>query len=72
MPSLTSWLDFKGALNGFYDEKIKATLENKSSEYKELLEKHANHWQNTQKVLVAIILGIFLLIAIYCFWEPRN
>jgi hypothetical protein len=32
--------DFKGVLNGFYDEKLKEVLENKSQEYKELFTKH--------------------------------
>ena len=44
------WLpDFKGALNGFYDEKLKDTLEQKSSEYQDLLTKHLAYWKNTQQ-----------------------
>jgi len=35
--------DFKNALNGFYDEKLKETLENKSQEYKELFTEHLDH-----------------------------
>lgn len=71
---LNNWLldYFKGALNSFYDERIKETLENKSVEYKELLTKHLNHWQNTQKALVAIALGIFALVAIAYFWPNTN
>jgi hypothetical protein len=35
--------DFKGALNSFYDERLKNTLESKSSEYKALLQEHLIH-----------------------------
>jgi hypothetical protein len=35
--------DFKGALNSFYDEKLKDTFESKSQEYKELFTKHLEH-----------------------------
>jgi len=66
---LTSWLpDFKGALNSFYEEKLKNTFETKSTEYKSLLTKHLQHWQNTQKALITIALGIFLLLLIAYFW----
>jgi hypothetical protein len=63
------WLpDFKGALNGFYDERLKDTLEQKSSEYKELLNKHLTNWAHTQRALLIIALGIFLLLLIAYFW----
>lgn len=66
------WLpDFKGALNGFYDEKLKDTLEQKSSEYKELFTKHLEHWKNTQQALLIIAWGIFLLLLIAYFY-PHN
>jgi len=61
--------DFKSALNGFYDEKLKDTFENKSQEYKELFTKHLEYWQKTQKVLIVIALGIFALFLIKCFWK---
>jgi hypothetical protein len=32
--------DFKGALNSFYDERLKQALNTKSEEYKTLFEKH--------------------------------
>ena len=32
--------DFKGALNSFYDERLKDTIENKNTEYKSLLTEH--------------------------------
>jgi len=59
--------DFKGALNSFYDEKLKDTIENKSAEYKRLLQENFAYGQNTQKALVAIALGIFLLLTIAYF-----
>ena len=59
--------DFKGALNNFYDEKLKDTIENKSTEYKQLLQENFAHGQRTQKALIAIALGIFLLLAIAYF-----
>ena len=61
--------DFKGALNSFYDERLKKALESKSQEYKTLLQKHLTHWQHTQQALVAIALGIFLLLLIAYFWK---
>jgi hypothetical protein len=59
--------DFKVALSSFYDEKLKDTLETKSTEYKELLTEHLTKWGNTQKVLIAIALAIFLLLTIAYF-----
>lgn len=67
---ISNWLpDFKGALIGFYDERLKETIENKSQEYKTLLEENIAYSKKTQKAIVIIALGIFLLIAIYCFWR---
>lgn len=59
--------DFKGALNSFYDERLKNALESKSSEYKTLFQEHLIHWQNTQKALLAVALGIFCLLLIAYF-----
>lgn len=61
--------DFKGALNSFYDERLKNALEEKSSEYKTLFQEHLIHWQHTQRVLIAIALGIFFLLLIAYFWQ---
>ena len=72
--------DLKGALIGFYEEKLKDALENKSSEFKNLftqkseeyqvlIKQNALYGQNTQKALIAIALGIFLLLAIAYFWN---
>ena len=61
--------DFKGALTGFYEENLKNSLETKTQEFKTLLESNIAFGQRTQKVLVAIALGIFLLLAIAYFWK---
>jgi len=67
---IKDWLpDFKGALNSFYDERLKSTLDQKSSEYKTLFQTHLTHWQHTQKALIAIVLGIFFLLLIAYFWK---
>lgn len=63
--------DFKGALNSFYDERLKDTIENKSAEYKKLLQENLAYGQNTQQALIAIALGIFLLLAIAYFWQDE-
>ena len=72
--------DLKGALNGFYEEKLKEALETKteelktflnekSSEYQKLIQQNYQLGKNTQKALIAIALGIFLLLAIAYFWN---
>ena len=61
--------DFKGALNSFYDERLKDTIENKSTEYQNLLTEHLNKWANTQQALIAIAIAIFLLLTIAYFWN---
>ena len=72
--------DLKGALNGFYEEKLKDALETKaeelktflnekSSEYQKLIQQNYQLGKNTQKALIAIALGIFLLLAIAYFWK---
>lgn len=71
-----TWRDylpnFKESLNSFYDEKIKETLESKSTEYKELFTKHLDHWKRTQQVLVVIALGIFACLVIAYFWPDEK
>ncbi len=70
---IANWLpDFKGALVGFYDERLKDTIEDKSTEFKQILQENIEHGKKTQKALIAIAFGIFLLIAIYCFWREDN
>jgi len=67
---LTNWLpNFQEALNNFYEEKLKNAWEEKSTEYKTLLQEHLTHWQHTQRALIAIALGIFFLLLIAAFWK---
>jgi len=61
--------DLKGALTGFYEESLKTTVESKTQEFKNLLEKNIAYGQQTQQALVAIALGIFLLLLIAYFWK---
>jgi len=66
---LKDWLpDLKGALNSFYEESLKSNLESKSQEYKDLLTKHLDNFAYTQRALLIIALGIFLLLLIAYFW----
>ena len=61
--------DFKKALTGFYEESLKNTVETKTAEFKNLLERNISEGQKTQKALVAIALGIFFLLLIAYFWK---
>lgn len=61
--------DLKGALQGFYEESLQETLETKTSEFKNLLERNMAYGQQTQQALVAIALGIFSLLLIAYFWK---
>jgi len=72
MINLKDWLpDFKGALNSFYEESLKNTLNQKSNEYKELFTKHLEKWERTQQALLIIALGVFFLLLIAYFWNPN-
>ena len=64
--------DFKGALSSFYDEKIKPTVDDKSTEFKELLKENFARGANTQKVVAAVALAIFLLLALSFFWVDKE
>jgi hypothetical protein len=64
--------DFKGALSNFYDEKIKPTIETKSTEYKELLKENFARGANTQQAIIAILLAVFLLLALAFFWKDKE
>jgi len=69
---LGNWLpDFKGALSSFYEEKIKPTIENKSTEYKDLIKENFARGANTQQAIVAILLAVFLLLALNFFWVDK-
>ena len=61
--------DFKKALTGFYEESLKDTLETKTQEFKNLLNRNLAEGQKTQCTLVAIALGIFFLLLIAYFWK---
>ena len=61
--------DFKGALKGFWEENVKDTVEQKTQEFKALIQQNIAYGQRTQKALVAIALGIFLLLLIAYFWN---
>jgi len=64
--------DFKGALQGFYDENIKPTLETKTAYYENLLKENIAFGQRTQKIAIALGVGIFLLLAIAYFWQGKS
>ena len=64
--------DFKRALSSFYDEKVKPTIDNKSTEFKELLKENFARGANTQKVIATVALAIFLLLALSCFWVDKE
>jgi hypothetical protein len=59
--------DFKSALTGFYEESLQETIEQKTGEFKSLLEKNMAYGQQTQRALIAIALGIFCLLLIAYF-----
>jgi len=70
MLAFKDWLpDFQGALTGFYEDSLKDTIETKTHEFKTLLERNIAYGQKTQRALVAIALGIFLLLLIAYFWK---
>jgi len=48
-------------------EELKTFLNEKSSEYQKLIQQNYQLGKNTQKALIAIALGIFLLLAIAYF-----
>jgi len=64
--------DFKGALTSFYEESVKPTIEQKSSEYKTLIQANISHGKQTQKAVVAILLAVFLLLALAFFWSDSK
>jgi len=65
--------DFKGALQGFYEENVKTTVETKTNEFKQLIQQNIAINTQTQQALIAIAFGIFLLLALAYFWQdPLN
>lgn len=63
--------DLKGALVDFYQESVKPTIESKSTEYKELLQENFARGANTQQAIIAILLAVFLLLALAFFWQDK-
>jgi len=57
----------KGALAGFYQENLATTVEEKTSEFKKLIEKNLALNLKTQKALIAVAIGIFCLLALALF-----
>ena len=64
-------IDFKGALSNFYDEKIKPTIETKSTEFKTIVQENFARGANTQQAIIAILLAVFLLLALAFFWHDK-
>ena len=64
--------DFKGALTGFYEESVKPTVESKTQEFKALIQANISHGKQTQKAIVAILLAVFLLLALALFWSDSK
>src|SRR3954465_8739415 len=73
MHALKDYLpDLKGALNNFYEENIKQTLETKTAYYENLLKENIAFGQRTQKIAIALGVGILLLLAIAYFWQDDS
>jgi hypothetical protein len=73
MLALKDWLpDFKRALKGFYEENVKETVETKATYYENLLKENIAFGQRTQKIAIALGVGIFLLLAIAYFWKDEE
>jgi hypothetical protein len=54
-------------LKGFYEENVKEALETKTAYYENLLKENIAFGQRTQKIALALGVGIFLLLAIAYF-----
>ena len=63
--------DLKGALTGFYQENIQPTLENKTQEFKAIVQENFARGANTQQAIVVILLAVFLLLALAYFWQDK-
>jgi len=64
--------DFKGALVGFYDERLKDTIEQKSTEYKEILTKFQQDNKKFQHAVLIILLAGLTLTTIHYFWKDEE
>ncbi len=63
--------DLKGALTGFYQESIQPTLENKTQEFKAIVQENFARGANTQQAIIVILLAVFLLLALAFFWPDK-
>ncbi len=63
--------DLKGALTGFYQESIQPTLENKTQEFKTIVQENFARGANTQQAIIVILLAVFLLLALAFFWPDK-
>ena len=69
MPIIPNFLpDWKGALNTFYDEKVKTTINQKSSEYKEILLKFQQDNKQFQNSVLIILASGLVVLTIAHFW----
>ena len=70
-----AWKDYlpnlKGALKGFYEENLQEAIETKTAYYESLLKENIAFSQRTQKIAIALGIGIFLLLAI-AYFCPDN
>lgn len=71
--AFNNWLpDWKGALNAFYDEKLKTALDEKSQEYKEILTKFQQDNKKFQHAVLIILLAGLTLTTIHYFWKDEE
>ena len=69
----TNWLpDWKGTLNAFYDEKLKDTIEQKSTEYKAILLKFQHDNKKFQQAVLIILLTGLSFYTIAKFWHDKE
>jgi len=70
--AFNNWLpDWKGALNNFYDERLKTAIDEKSQEYKEILTKFQQDNKRFQNIVIIILLTGLTLTTIHYFWNEN-
>ena len=73
---MVNWKDYlpdlKRALKGFYEENLQETIETKTAYYENLLKENIAFGQRTQKIAIALGIGIFLLLTIAYFWQGKS
>jgi len=71
--AFNNWLpDWKGALNNFYEEKLKTALDEKSQEYKEILLKFQQDNKKFQNTVLIILLAGLTFTTIHYFWNEKE